>query len=175
MALPDADMTSCNPKERCLSGPNKGKAYDPSNPCLGQGIFDSSKCDCQSVVGTWYFVGTIEKDGVFRFVESGNIVVTDPAAVIGVGFRAIDSSVRIEIGPYFSEMGQLNAVATQTAVSCTGIVGAISAFWQAGVRLPDGSITSSSLSCGGSSCPILACSADLGKTITLTGTWSKIA
>lgn len=175
MALPDADMTSCSEKRRCLSGPNKGKAYDPNNPCRGQGTFDPSKCDCQSMVGTWYFVGTIERDGIFQFAESGNLVVTDPGAVIGVGFRAIDTSARTTIAPYFSEMGQLNAVATQTVNDCTAFSGQVTSLWQAGVRLSDGTINSSSITCGGSMCYALGCPSGVGKTITLTGTWTKIA
>lgn len=46
MALNLADMDSCTPKARCLSGPNEGLAYDRDNPCTAPLEFDSLKCDC---------------------------------------------------------------------------------------------------------------------------------
>ena len=40
------DMNECNKKKKCLFGPNEGKAYNPSDPCCGAGVFDNASCDC---------------------------------------------------------------------------------------------------------------------------------
>lgn len=46
MALKAPDMESCNIKQRCLNGPNKGLAYDPGDPCTPGETFNSLTCDC---------------------------------------------------------------------------------------------------------------------------------
>lgn len=46
MALCTANMRSCDPKNRCQIGPNKGQAYSVKNPCCGQGVFNKDLCDC---------------------------------------------------------------------------------------------------------------------------------
>ena len=47
MARPVADMTKCTKKKKCLSGPNKGAAYDPLQPCPPTIEFNEEKCDCE--------------------------------------------------------------------------------------------------------------------------------
>lgn len=46
MALLAPKMTSCAQKQRCLSGVNKGLAYDKANPCPEGQVFSSVHCDC---------------------------------------------------------------------------------------------------------------------------------
>ena len=46
MAICAADMGSCDKKAKCIFGPNTGEAYNPKDPCCGQGVFDSTTCDC---------------------------------------------------------------------------------------------------------------------------------
>lgn len=41
-------MSSCGRKERCLSGPNAGLAYDPASPCPPGYSFNALACDCES-------------------------------------------------------------------------------------------------------------------------------
>lgn len=51
MALKAADMTSCKDKRKCLNGPNKGLAYDPTDPCAYGSVFNSTTCNCDVVFG----------------------------------------------------------------------------------------------------------------------------
>lgn len=57
MAILPADMTSCSSKQICLTGPNKGLAYDPAEPCAGNATFDPVACDCLAD-GCWEITRT---------------------------------------------------------------------------------------------------------------------
>lgn len=49
MTLKAPDMTSCEPKKRCVAGTNKGLAYTPGDECESGFTFDSATCDCKSI------------------------------------------------------------------------------------------------------------------------------
>ena len=53
MAICAADMRSCDKKARCVFGPNEGQAYNPGDPCCGQGVFNSNTCDCDTGYGVY--------------------------------------------------------------------------------------------------------------------------
>jgi hypothetical protein len=61
MGVCAADMDSCDKKAKCIFGPNEGKAYNPKDPCCGQGVFDPATCDCTCLryrfTTTMYFWG----------------------------------------------------------------------------------------------------------------------
>lgn len=46
MGICAANMEECDIKKKCIFGPNEGQAYNPSDPCCGQGEFDAATCDC---------------------------------------------------------------------------------------------------------------------------------
>ena len=52
MAVNPANMESCFPKSRCLSGPNEGVAYDRDSPCGGIAnvAFNPVSCDCEETI-----------------------------------------------------------------------------------------------------------------------------
>lgn len=52
MAVNPADMESCSPKAKCLSGANEGVAYDRDSPCGGAAnvSFNPVTCDCEQTV-----------------------------------------------------------------------------------------------------------------------------
>lgn len=58
MALKSPDMESCNIKQRCLTGPNKGLAYDPADPCPAGTEFNATACDCSATASTWGICAT---------------------------------------------------------------------------------------------------------------------
>jgi len=88
MAICPADMNECKPKSKCLFGPNEGKAYNPKDPCCGQGVFNASICDCIDVgvwVATINTVGRANVSGVIYIAyeilepyinEDGDVVTT---------------------------------------------------------------------------------------------------
>lgn len=63
MTLKTPEMSNCNPKQRCLTGVNKGLAYDPSDPCPPDTEFDPVACECiteyPGIDGYWRWTGTI--------------------------------------------------------------------------------------------------------------------
>lgn len=75
MAIQPANMDECTLKAKCLSGPNKGLAYDKDEPCPPDlYVFNPSTCDCDPVVGyeTWRFYQTlIDSNGGFNCCETG--------------------------------------------------------------------------------------------------------
>jgi len=46
MAILSPDPTSCFRNNKCLSGPNRGLAYNALKPCPDNYIFDPNSCDC---------------------------------------------------------------------------------------------------------------------------------
>ena len=52
MAVNPANMESCFPKSRCLSGANEGVAYDRDSPCGGIAnvVFNPVACDCEETL-----------------------------------------------------------------------------------------------------------------------------
>lgn len=48
MTLKPANMESCDPKQRCLSGANEGVAYTPGDECESGFVFDPATCECNS-------------------------------------------------------------------------------------------------------------------------------
>ena len=46
MGLKAVDMSTCNAKCRCQSGPNSGKLYNVEEPCPYGYDFDEENCDC---------------------------------------------------------------------------------------------------------------------------------
>lgn len=53
MGICAANMKKCDKKAKCIFGPNEGKAYDPKDPCCGQGTFNAGTCDCDLPEGYW--------------------------------------------------------------------------------------------------------------------------
>lgn len=52
MAVNPANMESCQPKAKCLNGPNEGVAYDRDSPCGGIAnvVFNPVSCDCEETI-----------------------------------------------------------------------------------------------------------------------------
>ena len=52
MAVNPANMESCFPKSKCLSGPNEGVAYDRDSPCgdVANVAFNPVSCDCEETI-----------------------------------------------------------------------------------------------------------------------------
>lgn len=176
MVLPTPDMSSCKKKLRCLTGVNEGKAYDPEDPCPGLGPFDSVKCDCQSMIGTWRFDGFVSGRGELRAISSGNYNITVEGTKIGVAFGTLAGGSRVELGPRIAEMENLNTTAYQTVLTCEGINGVVGSSWTFGIVTPTGGRQTFLMDCTPVGfCPIPACPGDNGATFTVTGSWTKVA
>jgi hypothetical protein len=87
MAILSANMSTCNKKERCLNGVNKGLAYDPLDPCPSTLIggfpqtFNPTTCDCEQQDRTkrtrMIFVSGVGLNGDW---SAGQTVITSPNA-----------------------------------------------------------------------------------------------
>jgi len=73
MALLSPDPTSCLRNNKCLSGPNRGLAYNALKPCPDSYIFDATSCDCSlpACRSGWVFV-TVQNIGTSQLWQTSD-------------------------------------------------------------------------------------------------------
>lgn len=84
MAVCAANMEKCDPKRKCLFGPNEGEAYNPNDPCCGMGEFDSSTCDCILQTG-WVYVRQVSTGFCYQFASGTETTICPDSFVTATG------------------------------------------------------------------------------------------
>lgn len=133
MALNPADMESCTPKARCISGPNEGVAYDRDDPCGGGalGEFDPFKCDCTVKFPT----GAVQMR-----IASGNLRGTHPDMYDTVANGTLPTDwVPFMVGPYYDTEGKL--IQGVASLSASWLCDQVPIDWSACRPTGDGSFT----------------------------------
>jgi hypothetical protein len=123
MAICPADMNDCKKKKKCLFGPNEGKAYNPSDPCCGQGEFDAATCDCGDLgtgfISVRYWIIDRETN---RYSCSGGGDLPDTCGANSPLLR----SFFVSNGTLLSwDYGTINAIQVRYGCDCPGDTSAV--------------------------------------------------
>lgn len=70
MVLKAPDMTSCEPKRRCVSGDNKGLAYTPGDECESGYVFNEATCDCDALVPRYWQYKSVYTETVAYYTSA---------------------------------------------------------------------------------------------------------
>lgn len=93
MSVCAADMSKCDLKRKCISGPNEGTAYNPKDPCCGQGKFNEDICDCELNCSVrWDYVLTAQPIEIGQAGCTGNCAQTDE-------FAFYSGTIELPFGP----------------------------------------------------------------------------